>query len=74
MRKIALIREESDSSDIQSKEKKGICSCKIGDSTCCPKASKGLYLYYSAWGCATRNESSVTHILKYMKQRSVRQE
>jgi hypothetical protein len=44
--KSALIRGESDSSDIQSEEKKGICSQKTGDSTCCPKASKDLYLYY----------------------------
>jgi hypothetical protein len=45
--KSALIIEESDSSDIQSEEKKGICSCKTGDSTCCPKASKDLYLQYT---------------------------
>jgi hypothetical protein len=61
-RKMALIEKEMKLSDIQDEEKKGICSCKTEDSTCCPKASKGLYLYYSACGCATRNESSLTYI------------
>jgi hypothetical protein len=56
-RKMALIEKEMKLGDIQDEEKKGICSCKIGDSACCPKASKALYLYYSAQGCATRNES-----------------
>jgi hypothetical protein len=46
-RNMALIDRDRKLGDIQSEEKKGICSCKTGDSTCCPKASKGLYLYYS---------------------------
>jgi hypothetical protein len=43
---MALIREESDSSDIQNKGKKKSVVEETRDSTCCPKASKVLYLYY----------------------------
>jgi hypothetical protein len=71
---MALIDRDRKLGDIQSEEKKGICSCKTGDSTCCPKASKGPYLYYSAQGCATSNESWLTHIQKYMKKEECIQE
>jgi hypothetical protein len=43
-RESALIREESDSSDIQSKGRRESYVEEIRDSTCCLKASKVLYL------------------------------
>jgi hypothetical protein len=35
---------------------------RTGDSTCCLRDSKGLYLYYLVQGCATADQSALTHI------------
>jgi hypothetical protein len=42
--KDALIERERDSSEIQNEEKKESVVERTGDSTCCLRDSKGLYL------------------------------